>query len=406
MHPSHPVSSDRRAGERGVALILGILFTVIVVGLTAAGSLALKSHQTTTKTNFVAHGQAVSFARSGLIEALGWLRKQTSQPVTAFNPVLDPIANPPVLETIDPDIGIVREFKINGAIWGRYEVWKDWPGDPDPERLAWRNQMRMRDVSGGRGNLSPGSVWKIRSVGYVFRRVDGGVPFNQLPNQILGQEIAEVETRRLALQPPGQAALSARRGSNVTIGLRGRVVGGSLGAGIYYPNLTGAPALAFGQVSGSPPLAANSSYADTMQNVFGVSLDELKAMADVVITNPADFPSPIPHNSLVVCEAPTISFDDTRPLRGTGVVVFTGNVTVLPGSNSAFSGLLYAAATLDLRAPVELQGAVVALGTMSALGVSDFATITYDDQILNSLRHVLGSYRLAGAVQLPLNQER
>ena len=39
-----------------------------------------------------AHGQSVQFAKSGLIEALGWLRKQTSQPVTAFEPVLLPSA--------------------------------------------------------------------------------------------------------------------------------------------------------------------------------------------------------------------------------------------------------------------------------------------------------------------------
>src|SRR5438046_626809 len=117
----HP-GSDRHA-ERGVALVLAILFTIIVAGITVAGALALRSHQNHTHTSFVSHGQAIGFARSGLTEGLGWFRKQTSQPVVTFSPVLDNLANPPILDTIDPEIGIVREFRITGSIWGRYEVW-------------------------------------------------------------------------------------------------------------------------------------------------------------------------------------------------------------------------------------------------------------------------------------------
>src|SRR5688572_560743 len=143
MSSDHP----RRGAESGVALVLGILFTIIVVGITISGALILKAHQTKTKTSFVSHGQSVQFARAGLTEALGWFRKQTAQPVVDFEPRLDNTATPPILDTIDTDVGIVREFEITDTVWGRYEVWKDWSGDPDPERLAWRDQMRCLDLS-------------------------------------------------------------------------------------------------------------------------------------------------------------------------------------------------------------------------------------------------------------------
>lgn len=401
---NHHPGPSHRDGERGVALVLAILFTIIVSGITVAGALALRSHQTRTKTNFVSHGQAIGFARSGLTEALGWFRKQTSQPVVAFVPVLDTVANPPVLDTIDPDIGIAREFRITGTTWGRYEVWKDWPGDPDPQRLAWRNQMRVQDVSAARGNLSPGSAWRIRSVGYVFRQVDPNVPFNQLPNQIIGQEVADVEVRRLALQPPGQAALCSLRGDAVTVNTRGRVLGGASAAGVFYPVLTGNPVLGGGSITGTPALSAMAGYAGTVEAVFGVGVDELKTMADMVINDPNEFPATLPMNSLVVCTTP-ITFTAVRPLRGTGVVVFLGNVTVLPGTNSTFSGLLFVDGVLSLRAPADIQGAVVTTGAVSLQGVTDFASITYDDGILNSLRQTLGSYRLSGATSRPLQRD-
>jgi hypothetical protein len=404
-HSHHPGPASRER-ERGVALILGTLFTIVVVGLVVGGAMMLRSHETRTRTAFATSGQAVGFARSGLVETLGWFRKQTSQPVRAFDPILDPAANPPILDTIDPDIGIVREFKISGAIWGRYEVWKDWPADPDPVRLLWRNRMRVQDVSAGRGNLVPGSVWRIRSIGHVFRRVDGSVPFDQPPNHVIAREIAGAEVRRLALQPPGQAALCTARGSAVTVNTRARILGGATAAGIYFPAGTGTAVVAGGVVSGAPPQSATTTYDDSLEAVFGVSLDELRAMASVVVATGPGFPSPVPFNSLVVSETSGLTFDAARPLKGTGVVVVVGDVTILPGSNSAFSGLLYVDGSVTLRAPADIQGAIVCTGTVHAQGTTDYATITYDDGILRSLRMVLGSYRLSGAIQLPRASRR
>ncbi|MBM4062578.1 MAG: hypothetical protein FJ265_15995 [Planctomycetes bacterium] len=396
-----------RGGERGIALVLAILFSIVVVGITVTGALVLRSHQAKTKTSFVTRGQSVQFSRSGLIEALGWLRKQTSQPVTAFVPQLQPSASPPILDTIDPDIGIVREFQISQSIWGRYEVWKPWPGDPDPERLAWRQQMQCGDISDLRGNLSPGSIWRLRSLGYVFRRADPNAAFNAAPNQVLAQELTEVEARRLALQPPGQAALCSRTGGSVRVMTRGRVLGGSTAAGLYYLNGTGAPIVSGtgASLAGTPSSSAAAGYDDSFPTVFGVSLDELDAMADYVVTAANEFPNPVPIDTVVVSHVGMV-FSATRPLRGTGVVVIVGDTTVGQGSYSSFSGLLYVQGNLTLREPCEIQGAVVATGAVTVQGNLDFVTIQYDDDILQHLRQELGTYRLSSAVSRPLAQDR
>lgn len=402
--PSLPTSD--REDERGVALVMAILFTVLVVGITVTGSLLLRAHQAKTKVNFVAHGQAVQFAKSGLIEALGWLRKQTAQPVIDFEPALDTGATPPLLDTIAPDIGIVREFEITDSIWGRYEVWKAWDADPVSTRLPWRQQMECQDISDLRGNLSPGSIWRLRSIGYVFRLVDDTVPFDQPPNRIIGREIAEVETRRLALQPPGQAALCTRNGSGVSVQTRGRVLGGSVAAGIYYLNATGSPSVSGtgSTVSGTPGQSAASTYDDSFESVFGVSQTELAAMADYYVTAAADFPNPVPVDTLVLCST-GLTFTAAAPLKGTGVVAIVGNTTIGAGSYSAFSGLLYVQGNLTIREPSEIQGAVVVTGTVTVQGASDYATITYDDAILNHLRQELGTYRLSSAMMRPRAQD-
>lgn len=402
-----PAAATGRCGERGVALILGIFFTIIVLGITVTGALVLRSHQAQTKTSFVMHGQSMQFSKSGLIEALGWMRKQTAQPVLAFAPQLDPSATPPILDTLDPDIGIVREFQITESIWGRYEVWKEWEGDPDPTRLAWRRQMQSEDISCTRGNLTPGSVWRVRSIGYVFRRSDSGAAFNEAPNQVLGHEMAVVEARRLALQPPGQAALCSRNASGVQVLTRGRVLGGSTAAGLYRLTGTGSVTVTGtgATLTGSPGNSAAATYDDSFDAVFGVSLDELKAMADYNVTAVADFPSPVPIDSVIVCNT-GITFTSTQPLRGTGVVVVLGNTTIGQGSYSSFSGLLYVQGNLTVREPSEIQGAVVVTGTVTVQGASDYATITYDDGTLNRLRQEVGTYRLSSAISRPLATDR
>jgi len=401
-----------REGEQGMALVLGIFFTVIVVGLTVSGSFVLKSHQTKTRTNYVLHGQALQFARSGLNESLSWLRRQTVQPVTAFEPRMDTESAAPTLDTIDPDIGLVREFCISGEIWGRYEVWKDWPEDPDPARRFWRETMKAEDVSALRNADGAGTAWKLRSVGYVFRKQDATVPFNVLPNQVLGQEVLEVEALRMTLTTPGQAALNVGDGNSAHVNTNGRISGGSSAAGIYYPSGSGTPSVGpqVLRVAGTPQLATTTDYNDSFEAVFNGTYSDVRAAADLVVTSGAEFPVPVREGDIVVAEGGTWNFDESHPLAGSGLVVFRGNVVISPGSNSDFRGLLYVDGNLTLRGPAVIRGSVICTGNVTVQGAQgsnpQYAEIIYDDSALSAVRNRLGNYRIASTINRPVLGDR
>ncbi len=396
--------------ESGVAIILSLFFIIIVMGLVTSGTLLMKASRDRSEVKFRVEAQAAQFARSGITEGLSWFRRQTTQPVSVFSPVRDTVSTPNILDTDDPTIGLVREFQIAGDIWGRYEVWKEDNADPDPQRLAWRQQYQVDDLSAERGFANPGSAWRLRSIGYVFKVRDSNVAFDQQPNRILGSMPLEAEIKRLTLQPPGQAALSVSSGNDAHINTNGRITGGAA-AGIFYPDGPGSgpttgPANQ-NRVTGTPSTSPvdPADYDDSVEAVFGVTEAELRSMADLVITNANDFPDPVPDNAIVFCEVASITFDAARSLNGTAIVYIKGNVSVISGNNSNFNGMLYIDGNFTLRATSVINGAVVAKGNVTVQGSGDFAIINYDDDVLNALRLEIGQYRWAGALHEILDQD-
>lgn len=401
---SHPAPDRARTHERGTALVLSLIFTIIALGIVASGSLILRANQQRTETTFRVNAQANQFARAGITDALAWFRRQTEQPVMAFDPMLDASTTPPTLETADPDVGIVREFLIGGSIWGRYEVWKEWAGDPDTDRAARREQFEVLDVSLSRGQESAGTSWRIRSTGSIYSRPDESLPLGERPNVLIASRSLETEIKRLRLAPPGQAAISVSDGNSLHVNTNGRIRGGADGAGVYYPQGTGTPTVgpaSQNRVTGTPALSPTlaASYDDSPEAVFGLTLADLASVADDVISDPNAFPSPIPTNSILLGDFSSITFDSSRPLRGTAIVYIEGNVTLLSGSNSIFNGLLYVDGNLTIRAPSEINGAIVCTGNVNIQGSGDFSTVNYDEGVLNALRQAIGNYRLSGAIR-------
>ncbi|MCA8941403.1 MAG: hypothetical protein KDB80_02485, partial [Planctomycetes bacterium] len=387
--------------ESGTALILSLFFAIVVTGIVATGSIYQASQRRTTETQFRVYSQANQFARAGLTEALSWFRRQPSQPVTGFEPVVDLAANPQILDTIDSDIGIVREFNIEGNTWGRYEVWKEWGSDPDATRLAWRQQVEATDVSAQRGLGTPGSTWRLRGVGYVYHYEDATKAFDEGPNRVLATRILESEILRLKITPPGQAALCVSQGSDAQINNNGRIYGGSTGAGIFYPNSTGTPGWTGGAtITGAPALTSTATYGGDYKDVFGITYSELRGIADLVVASAADFPSPIGTNNVVITEVgSTMTFDSSTPLRGTGLVIVNGDAVISAGSASTFTGFLYVDGDLTINAPAEITGAVVVTGRCTVQGSGDYSTITFDDDALTALRIEIGQYRMSGAIR-------
>jgi hypothetical protein len=302
----------------------------------------------------------------------------------------------------------VRDFEIEEGVWGRYEVWKRDESDPDAVRLEFRRKYQCEDLSASRGFAAAGNVWLVRALGYVYQLRDSGVAWNEPPNRVVAMVTLEGEIQRLALQPPAQAALSVGTGAGAVIGLNGRIRGGATGAGIFYPASTGSPSigpLVEQRVTGTPALSESASYEDSVRSVFGVSPSELRSMADIVITDPNDFPDPVPANSIVFVDAGTITFDAARSLNGGGVLFSTGDIVLAAGNNSSFSGLIYLQGDLQLLETSDIYGAVVCNGGVQASGSGDYATIWFDDGVLTDLRIRVGQYRWSSAFRPVLSAE-
>ena len=82
-----------------------------------------------------------------------------------------------------------------------------------------------------------------------------------------------------------------------------------------------------------------------------------------------------------------------------------GSVSLISGNQSVFNGMLYVNGNLIMRQTSDIRGAVVCTGSLNLQGSGDYATITYDDDILMALRAEFGQYRWSGALRPIINQE-
>ena len=364
-------NNERGAGALMVVFILSTLFMMIATGL-----ILVQVTHTGLNTQLRFHGQAVNAAQAGLIDALAWFRRQTTQPVTTFAPAVDTSASPPVNETDDPSIGIVRDYIVDeqGSVWGRYEV-----------RLT-----DVRDVTAARGKTGNGIIWSIEARGYIYVRKDGSKAFDEAPNQVLSRATATTEIQRLAIVLPANAGINCVRGDYVRTDSKTRLYGGD-DIGIAYPPSTGTPTT-YGELTGNPSRSQVDPYNDEMDEVFGVSQNELIAMADMVVTSVNDLPTRIPDMTLVVVNG-NATFDSTHRMTGSGILVVLGNLTVSKNSYSSYSGLIYTTGNYVQYEPSQVNGALVSKGRAQLKGSSDFSEFFYDDLILAQVQRHMGQYR-------------
>ncbi len=405
--------------DRGAALIMALMTCMLVGGIIVASTGEMSAMTRATEVEFQAEAQSRSLAEAGLVDGYAWLRRQTVQPVATFAPRRDLSANPPVNETDDPSLGLVREFEISRGLWGRYVVTPGAPPEPftdDNGDGSWQEGEAYTDVDGNdrwspghgtrdvtkeRGLPGVGAVWLVESTGMVFRRPRADLPLDQGPNVRLSSSRVASEIRRLTIAPPAQSAICATRGSNVTIGNRGRLRGSV--TGITYATSTGTPYLQSGSEVLTPTKYASiPSFGAGVEDVFGVDLAQLKSMADLSTAAGVDgLPSQLPDFSLVVVDG-DVTFGATHPLRGTGVLVVNGDLTIGDGSNSFFNGVIHVSGNLTVRAPAYLRGTIVVEGKVTVSGTGgDYAEIEHDPDIISRLLTVMGQYRLSKATYQP-----
>jgi hypothetical protein len=425
-----------RARQHGVVLIWTAASLMLVAGIVLASVDRMRAVDRLADVEFNAQGQARQIALAGLTDAKAWLRRCTAQPVTSFTPQRDPAAPPPpyllpagasgttpadptiVNETEQPEVGLVRTFEIAPGLWGRYSVIRGSGPEPfedangngrhDPGEAFtdsngdghWTGGVWTRDVTTERGLSGAGGVWLLIARGQVFRRADVQKDLGEGRNRQLAEAVMATEVRRLTLAVPAEAALISTEGRHVQSTGRVQIRGDTV---VAYPIGTGSPVLGSTERTGiNAPLAATDFHVG-IEDVFGVTLAELQSMADISTSDPVGgLPDTLPRSSLVVITG-DVTFDHDRPLRGSGIVVVKGNVTLEAGSNSFFEGFLYVDGDLYARSPCYLRGSILVTGTTDFRGTGgDYCEIEHDPDILGSLLGQMGQYRQSKAPYEPM----
>lgn len=374
----------RRDSERGAALVIVIFACTLILLLLMIALTITRTSGKTVARQLSSQGQAMSAASAGLTEALSWFIRQKQQPVVAFDPVVDPGGVcphvpphvPPAYDSEAPATGIVRSFEImqTGKVWGMYSV----------------KRSAVIDVSTRRGKAQAGTVWQVESEGTVYVRNDSAKAPDVSPNFVIARRVMRADIQRLGLALPANAAVSSTQGKLINVTKPSRIQGGAAGIGTAYPPSTGTPK-GGGTITGNPAQATtNSSF--NIDQVFGVTLNELTSMADIVVDDESQLPNPLPDMKLIVVRG-NATFNGSRPFQGSGIMVVLGNLILNPQSNAFYSGVIWVGGNFQASPPGILNGSVIASGGQAHVsGGSDVFECNYDPAILDQLRQQLGNY--------------
>lgn len=370
--------------ERGAVMVWALIFVIVTAGMIISHSAYMASHRRTMDVQLKRKPLAATLARAALTDGLSWFQAQPTQPVTDFAPRQDLTANPPVIDTIDPDVGLVREFEIRGSLWGRYEIRRE----------------EATDVSKLHGGGTAGSVWRLGARGYVYRVVDPSKPFNEAPNRIVSTSRVETTLRSVPLNLPAAAAIDIDDLSKLTIGPGGKVHGGGSSPGVAGPPpgglLTALLNALAALVTGSPKVLTVPTYKSAPTDVFRMTLAELRDISDVMASGTSDrwLRSPLASDVIVYHDGDLTITPGTR-LAGAMLLVVNGNLIVQPGTNSAIEGIIYVTGNTELRGPMRIDGALIAKGNVlvQGNGAGQDAVVQFDAGAVQRVVQSLARYR-------------
>lgn len=380
---------SRRDPRSGIALIWVVVAMVLLMAGILAAFEASERARRSIEMELQYDGQAMNIARAGIADALSWFRRQTTQPVQVFAPRRDLAAIPPVNETDDPAIGLVRSIEVSAMnrVWARYEVRID----------------RIQDVSAMYDESETGVIWQIESVGIIYVQENAALAFDAWPNQVRSRVRVQTEIRRLSINP-GQAAICTSDPGQCTMNARTKILGGGSPAILYYsafqpPPRGGVPSSS-GTIQGTPIAIQPDPTLDiTCKKVFGIEDNELRSTADVYTSDATTITSPLPSYKIVYVDG-NITFNAARPLEGTGVLVVNGQMTVSASSNSVFNGLIFCTGDVQINAPTLIRGVIIGSNRINCVGTGDYVEIDYDPDILADLRSRMGQYRFSKSIRV------
>jgi hypothetical protein len=381
--------------ERGQALTVAISGFALVLLLMSAALITTQYSGRIVGRRLQYQGQALNAARAGLTDALSWFRRQQGV-VTTFDP------DESINDTEDQDTGIVRTFEMSDAfsLWGRFTVPK----------------TTVTDITVQKGKTGAGTVWQLESTGCVSTNLFN-FPYDckQASPNIIARETVRAEIQRLnLLLPAGGAAIYARRGGLVDINGISKVRGSS-GISIAYPSGTGSPSIEGASVVTPNGIADGTTPAPIkIQDVFGVTTQELLTMADRNVTSLSELENPMPSMSLIIIRG-NATFDSTFPLNGSGILVIFGDLTIPANTNNIFSGVIYVTGNVTIAQPSLISGAIIAAGngdtstsgTGGAVTINssgDTAEVDYDPAFVQLIREQMGFYRFSRRMYIPGKQ--
>jgi hypothetical protein len=383
----------RRSRESGQAVIAAtiILSLVLLALLTMLTQVQLSNKLVARQLTY--QGQSANAAQAGLVDALSWFRRQ-GKVVTTFNPTVNPAANPPINDTDDTSIGIVRTYQVSGPgrLMGRYEVRYGVPAAG----------TGVLDVSASKGRSATGgaagTVWQLESVGTIWVQNDSTKPgYNTSPNVVLSQQTFRTEIQRIAVTlPDGGEALYSGNCDKVTIGTKTKIEGGPA-IGISCHSGGGLGIVKNGIITGTTQTKTNSVAAYDIPSVFGVTKQELQGLADVNVTQITDLPATLPSMSIIVINADAV-FTNARPLVGSGILVVFGNLTLSSGSDSDWNGVIYATGNIAIAEPSLVSGAIISASSTSTMTInsgSDISEVDYDPSMIGQINAQMGQYRFS-----------
>jgi Tfp pilus assembly protein PilX len=426
--------------SKGTALVLALIITVVIAILSVVGSQMITSTFKDMLRQQHLSSQADNIARAGLVDAISWFRRQQVQPVSAIGKyswadgAFDPIksTDTAISSTLDPSIGLVNEYPLNPTtnLYARYEVARQTSTVVSPYE-----QNAVHDITGQRlfngEQNGQGFVWYIASHGIIYRKLSATAKYNEPPNQLVGNSRVSTEIRRISLQIPspqcGLILMDAGSEANqkYTINQNGVNTGGgspsdyAFGYAKITPTIT-ASTIKVGKkwvtvytqtypTSANPPYQLNGNAqvtaettnpwvqvtsTPTISYVLGVSTADLKLMADYLVTSTSQLPEVLPDMALIYVDGNAV-FSSARELRGSGLLLVNGDLTVSAGSNCYYGGLIYVTGNIVINDAATINGCIIGCGTatLSRSGSSAIAEINYDKFVLDTVRQQVCQYR-------------
>lgn len=372
-----------RAGEQGSALVWAMFFVSLTTGILVAHSFELSANRRTMDTRYRRLDLARSVAESGLTEATAFMRRQPVQPVVQFAPQLDPEADPPVDETLDPTVGLVREFEVQGNLWGRYEVRKD----------------EAVDVSASYGETA-GTVWDVGARGYLWQVVDRKVPFDQHPNRVLSVQTIRTELRGLPVDTPANAAIILLDPSRITMAAGGKIDSDGSPAVAYRAPAGPLPIAPLdAAISGEPTALALPGLQVDVSSIFGMRPERVKNLCDLVLLSPRQVWGRVLKDQALFAPADLTLQPTWSSLRGRMLLVVNGDFTAQAGNNSDFSGIVFVAGNASIEGPFRFRGTMIVGGRLEVGGTGDAVQISYAAAEVQTLRAALARYRVSRDVR-------